>query len=272
MQLHDVYEKASTPWDWHKALFERAAQHGLACFSSPFDHGAVDFLEEFNPPMYKIASFEMSDIPLIRKAASTKKPLIMSTGVASFGEIEEAIRAGLEGGAADITLLHCVSSYPAPTAQMNLANIQTLKQAFGVRVGLSDHSMSTTVPVAAVALGAEVIEKHMTLSRADGGIDSGFSLEPDEFRAMVSECRLAAEAIGTPTYNRAGMGGGNASFKRSLYVVKDVKAGDPLTATNIRSIRPGLGLAPKHYDEVIGRTARRDLSFGEPLDWSMVNA
>ena len=186
----------------------------------------------------------MVDLPLIKKAASTGKPLIMSTGVASFGEIEEAVKAAKEGGASDITLLHCISAYPAAAEDMRLANIQTLKQTFDVRVGLSDHSMGWTVPVAAVALGAEVIEKHMTLARADGGVDSEFSLEPDEFTAMVRECRLAAQAIGTPTYDRKGVGGANATFRRSLYIVADVKKGEKLTAENVRSIRPGLGLAP----------------------------
>lgn len=268
--LHDLYHEASTPWDWHEAIFQRAEEHGLDCFSSPFDHTAVDFLERFDPPKYKIASFEMNDTPLIKKAASTGKPLIMSTGVASLGEIEEAVRAAREGGASDITLLHCISAYPAPAKEMRLANIQMLKQTFGVRVGLSDHSLGWTVPVAAVALGAEVIEKHMTLARADGGVDSGFSLEPDEFTAMVRECRMAAKAIGTPTHDRQGIGGANATFRRSLYIVEDVKAGEVFTAANVRSIRPGLGLAPKHYEAVLGQRASRDLIFGEPLDWTMV--
>jgi len=269
-RLHALYAQASTPWDWHPALFARAAQHGLHCFSSPFDPTAVDFLASLHAPAYKIASFELVDTPLIAHAARIGKPLIMSTGIASWGEIEDALRAARDGGADGICLLHCISAYPARPEDMRLTTIPALAGAFGVPVGLSDHTPGHAVAVAAVALGACVIEKHITLARADGGPDAAFSLEPDEFKALVDACRLGFAALGTPQHDRRGVGGANAQFRRSLYVVADAAAGTVLTGDHVRSIRPGHGLAPKHLGQVLGRRASRALTRGEPVDWSMV--
>lgn len=268
--LHDLYQEASTPWDWHEALFARARSHGLHVFSSPFDPSAVDFLETLDPPAYKIASFELVDTPLIRKVASTGKPLIMSTGIANYAEIEDALRAAREGGAECVSLLHCVSAYPAKPEDMRLRTIEALAAAFGVQVGLSDHTLGSAVAVASIARGATVIEKHMTLARADGGPDADFSLEPHEFKQLVDDCRMAHGALGAPVYDRKGVGGANAQFRRSLYVVADVAAGEVLTEAHVRSIRPGLGLAPKHLPDVLGRPAARALGKGEPFDWSMI--
>ncbi|SIS72751.1 pseudaminic acid synthase [Phaeovulum vinaykumarii] len=268
--LHDLYREASTPWDWHAALFARARSHGLAVFSSPFDPTAVDFLETLDAPAYKIASFELVDTPLIRKTAATGKPLIMSTGIADYAEIEDACRAARAGGAGGLALLHCVSAYPARPEEMRLGTIATLAATFGVPVGLSDHTLGSAVAVAAVARGATIIEKHMTLRRADGGPDADFSLEPQEFRQLVLDCRMAHAALGPARPDRAGIGGANAQFRRSLYAVEDIAEGAPFTAQNVRSIRPGLGLAPKHLDRVLEARARRAIARGEPLDWSMV--
>lgn len=268
--LHDLYQEASTPWDWHEALFARARSHGLHVFSSPFDPSAVEFLETLDPPAYKIASFELVDTPLIRKVASTGKPLIMSTGIANYAEIEDALRAAREGGAECVSLLHCVSAYPARPEDMRLRTIEALAAAFGVQVGLSDHTLGSAVAVASIARGATIIEKHMTLARADGGPDADFSLEPHEFKQLVDDCRMAHGALGAPVYDRKGVGGANAQFRRSLYVVADVAAGEVLTEAHVRSIRPGLGLAPKHLPDVLGRPAARALGKGEPFDWSMI--
>ncbi|MDV7270359.1 pseudaminic acid synthase [Thioclava sp. A2] len=268
--LHDLYQEASTPWDWHEALFARARGHGLHVFSSPFDPTAVDFLETLDPPAYKIASFELVDTPLIRKVAATGKPLIMSTGIANYAEIEDALRAAREGGADCVSLLHCVSAYPARPEDMRLRTIEALASAFGVQVGLSDHTLGSAVAVASIARGARIIEKHMTLARADGGPDADFSLEPHEFKQLVDDCRMAHGALGAPIYDRKGVGGANAQFRRSLYVVADVAAGEVLTEAHVRSIRPGLGLAPKHLPDVLGKRAARALSHGEPFDWSMI--
>lgn len=270
--LHDLYQEASTPWDWHAALFERARGHGLHVFSSPFDPTAVDFLETLEAPAYKIASFELVDTPLIAKVAATGKPMIMSTGIANYAEIEAACAAAREGGADGFALLHCVSAYPAAAEDMRLGTIEALAGAFGVPVGLSDHTLGSAVAVASIARGACIVEKHMTLRRADGGPDAEFSLEPEEFAQLVADCKMAHAALGAPRYDRAGSGGANAMFRRSLYVVADVKAGEALSEDNVRSIRPGLGLAPKHLSDVLGRRATRDLSRGEPLDWAMVEA
>ncbi|TCO71632.1 pseudaminic acid synthase [Rhodovulum euryhalinum] len=268
--LHELYREASTPWDWHGALFDRARGHGLTCFSSPFDPTAVDFLEGLDAPAYKIASFELVDTPLIRKAAGTGKPLIMSTGIADYGEIEDACRAAREGGAAGVALLHCISAYPARPEDMRLGTIEALTRAFGLPVGLSDHTLGSAVAVAAIARGACIVEKHLTLRRADGGPDAEFSLEPDEFRRLVEDCRMAHAALGPARHDRQGIGGANAQFRRSLYVVADVAAGEVLTEAHVRSIRPGLGLAPKHLPKVLGQRAARALTRGEPLDWSML--
>lgn len=269
--LYELYQEASTPWDWHAALFKRAEEHGLHCFSSPFDHTAVDFLEGLNAPAYKIASFELVDTPLIRKAAGTGKPLIMSTGIANYAEIEEALKAARTGGAECVALLHCISAYPAKPEEMRLQTIEALAAAFGVTVGLSDHTLGSAVTVASIARGATIIEKHLTLARSDGGPDADFSLEPQEFKQLVDDARMAHAAMGAPRYDRAGVGGSNAQFRRSLYVVADVAAGAELTPENVRSIRPGHGLAPKHYDTVLGRTAGRDLKRGEALTWDMLD-
>lgn len=268
--LYELYQEASTPWEWHEALFARARERGLHCFSSPFDPTAVDFLQSLGAPAFKIASFELVDTPLIRKAASMGKPLIMSTGIADYGEIEDACRAAREGGAEGFALLHCISAYPTEAKDMRLGTIEALVSAFGVPVGLSDHSLGSAAAVAAIARGACIIEKHMTLKRADGGPDAAFSLEPDEFRRLVEDCRTAHAALGLAQHDRSGVGGASAQFRRSLYVVADITAGEALTEKNIRSIRPGLGLAPKHLPDVVGKPAARALKRGEPLDWSMV--
>lgn len=268
--LYELYQEASTPWEWHEALFARARAHGLHCFSSPFDPTAVDFLAKLDAPAYKIASFELVDTPLIRKAASVGKPLIMSTGIADYGEIEAACRAAREGGAEGFALLHCISAYPARPAEMRLGTIEALAGAFGVPIGLSDHTLGSAVAVAAIAKGACIIEKHMTLRRSDGGPDAEFSLEPDEFRQLVEDCRMAHAALGPAKHDRKGVGGANAQFRRSLYVTADVAKGEVLSGANVRSVRPGLGLAPKHLSAVLGRRAARALNRGEPLDWSMI--
>jgi pseudaminic acid synthase len=268
--LHDLYAEASTPWDWHEELFARARSHGLDVFSSPFDPTAVDFLETLDAPAYKIASFELVDTPLISKAAATGKPIIMSTGIANYAEIEEACRAAREGKGG-FALLHCISAYPAKPKNMRLRTIGALANAFGVPIGLSDHTLGSAVAVAAVAQGACIIEKHMTLRRDDGGPDAAFSLEPAEFKTLVDDCRMAHAALGEPLYDRKGIGGANTQFRRSLYVIQDIKAGEVFDETNVRSIRPGLGLAPKHLEAVLGHVATRPLVRGEPLDWSMVS-
>lgn len=267
--LHELYQEASTPWEWHEALFNRAAERGLHCFSSPFDPTAVEFLETLDAPAYKIASFELVDTPLIRRVAKLNKPMIMSTGIANLAEIEEACVAA-RGCDAGFALLHCISSYPAKPEEMRLGTIEMLAQTFGVPVGLSDHTLGSAVAVASIARGACVIEKHIALARADGGPDASFSLEPDEFKQLVEDCRMAHAALGPAQTNRQGVGGTNAQFRRSLYVVADVKAGDILTEEQVRSIRPGNGLAPKHLDDILGKPAARDLSRGEPFNWGMI--
>jgi len=268
--LYELYQEASTPWEWHPALFAKARELEIDIFSSPFDPTAVDYLESLGCPAYKIASFELVDIPLIQKAARTGKPLIMSVGMANDAEIEEAVAAVRACGNAQIVLLHCVSAYPAPASDMNLAAIGRLAQRFGTASGLSDHSMGITVPVTAVALGASVIEKHFTLRRADGGPDSGFSLEAHELAEMVSACATAHQAIGTAEVRQCDSQEGNKVFRRSLYVTADIAAGTAITEAHVRSIRPGFGLAPKHLPAVLGKTAARDLKKGEPFDWSMI--
>jgi pseudaminic acid synthase len=268
--LYDLYQEAYTPWDWHPQLFEAARKAGLACFSTPFDPTAVDFLESLNPPAYKVASFELVDIPLIEKVAATGRPMIMSTGMATFQEIEEAIAAARGAGARQIALLKCNSGYPAPPEDMNLATIPAMMESFGLPVGLSDHTMDIAVPVAAVALGACILEKHFTSSRQNPGPDSAFSLEPHEFRATVDAVRIAERAVGRPSYGPTEREAVSVTHRKSLFIVEDIKAGEPLTAFNMRSIRPGFGLAPKHYKQVLGKHATRDIERGTPLDWSMI--
>jgi pseudaminic acid synthase len=268
--LHDLYLEAQTPFEWHAALFERARQRGVILFSSPFDETAVDLLDGLGAPAYKIASFEAVDLPLIRYAAAKGKPLIISTGMANLAEIEAARTAALEAGADGVVLLHCVSSYPASFADANVRTVADMAQRFDGPVGLSDHTPGSAASVAAIALGACVIEKHFTLARADGGPDADFSLEPPEFTGLVADCRSAWMALGRAHYDLLGSERANATFRRSLYVSADVAAGETLTRANVRSIRPGNGLAPAHLDAVLGRPAARALKRGEPLAWDMV--
>ena len=268
--LYELYQEAQTPYEWHPALFERARARGVILFSSPFDETAVDLLAGLDAPAYKIASFEAVDLPLIAYAARHGKPLIISTGMANLAEIEAARDTALAAGAGGVILLHCVSSYPASFADANLRTIPDMAARFGCPIGLSDHTPGTAAAVAAVALGACVIEKHFTLARADGGPDAAFSLEPVEFQALVSDARSAWESLGQAQYDLLGSERANAQFRRSIYVAADVKAGAAITASDVRSIRPGLGLAPGHRDAVIGRIAARDLKRGEPMSWDML--
>lgn len=269
-RLYDLYQEASTPWDWHEALFAKGRELGITVFSSPFDKTAVDLLEGLGAPAYKVASFEVVDLPLVEYIASKRKPMIISTGLANLGEIQEVINTARKGGADGLVVLHCISAYPAPMEDANLRTIPNLAETFGVISGLSDHTMGTAASVTAVALGGSVIEKHFTLARADGGPDSAFSLEPSEFTRLVEDCKAAWAALGRIRYDLKGSEAGNIVYRRSLYVTRDVKAGETLTEANVRSIRPGYGLAPKHLPEVLGRRAARDLARGEPFAWSMV--
>lgn len=269
-RLYELYQEAHTPWDWHPRLFEHARSIGIEIFSSPFDPTAVELLESLGAPAFKIASFELIDIPLIETCARTGKPLIMSTGLASAQEISEAVEAAKRAGDGGVILLHCTSAYPAPAADMNLRTLEHLARRHGVAVGLSDHTLGVTVSVAAVALGACFIEKHVTLSRAEGGVDSHFSLEPHELERLVKECREAWEALGVVRDEEAPSEAASRDHRRSLYVVADIAKGDLLTTANVRSIRPGHGLPPKHLPDVLNRRAGRDLVRGSPLDWSML--
>jgi len=269
-RLYDLYGEAQTPFEWHEALFARARALGVTLFSTPFDETAVDLLEDLGAPAYKIASFEAIDLPLIAYVAARGKPMIISTGMANLDEIEEAVSTAREKGCDQIVLLHCVSSYPAPDEQSNLRTIPDLADRFGVVTGLSDHTFGSAVAVASIALGGSVVEKHFTLRRADGGPDSAFSLEPDEFKSLVRDCKRAWRALGTATYDLQGCEKGSLAFRRSIYVVRDIAAGEELTIENVRSIRPGYGLAPKHLPELLGRRASRDLKRGEPLDWALI--
>lgn len=268
--LHELFAEAYTPWEWQPKLKEIAESIGLACFSTPFDFSSVDFLEAMDVPAWKIASFELVDLPLIRRVARTGKPLIMSTGMATLSEIADAVQAARGAGATQIALLKCTSGYPAEPGEMNLRTIPHLAEAFGLVVGLSDHTLGSAAPVAAVALGACLIEKHITLSRATPGPDSAFSLEPAEFKLMVDEVRVAERALGRVHYGVSEREAASRAFRRSLFVVADVKAGEPFTAQNVRSIRPGAGLPPKHLTEILGRRAARDAARGTPLSWDLV--
>jgi N-acetylneuraminate synthase len=268
--LHDLYREAQTPYDGHPALFARARERGVILFSSPFDESAVDLLADLGAPAFKIASFEAVDLPLIRYAAAKGKPLIISTGMANLAEIEAAREAAMSAGAPGVVLLHCVSAYPAALEDANVRTVADMAGRFGCPVGLSDHTMGTAASVAAIALGASVVEKHFTLARADGGPDAAFSLEPAEFTALVRDCKDAWRALGSAHYDLLGSERGNAQFRRSLYVAADVQAGERLSRANVRSLRPGNGLAPAHLHEVLGRPAARALKRGEPLSWNML--
>ncbi|HTR68095.1 MAG TPA: pseudaminic acid synthase [Terriglobales bacterium] len=268
--LYDLYGEAYTPWEWQPKLKKAADDLGLQCFSSPFDATAVDFLQKMDVPAYKLASFELVDLPLIRKMAATGKPLIISTGMATLKEIEEAVQTARQAGARQIALLKCTSSYPAPPEEMNLKTIPELARRFEVPIGLSDHTMGTAAPVAAVALGACIIEKHITLSRAVKGPDSAFSLEPQEFQAMVEAVRMTEAALGTVHFGVSKREAGSRVFRRSLFVVQDVKRGDAFTEFNVRSIRPSHGLHTRYLPEVLGKRAARDIERGTPLSWDLI--
>lgn len=266
--LYDLYQEAFTPWEWHKPLYDYAQSLGLECFSTPFDFSAVDFLESIGNPIYKIASFEINDVNLIRYAASKHKPMIISTGIATEEDIKMAIDACREEGNDDITLLKCTSDYPAPTDKANLLMIPDISSRFGTKVGLSDHSMTNTIPIAAVALGATVVEKHLILDRAMGGPDSGFSMQPEEFAEMVKSIRDVEKALGRVDYSVSEK---DKLRCRSLYVAQDMKAGDVITEQNVRSVRPGYGLAPKYLPEILGKRVNRDLAKGERMKLEYVN-
>jgi N-acetylneuraminate synthase len=269
-RLYELYEEAHTPWDWHAELFAKGRELGIPVFSTPFDNSAVDFLERFDPPAYKIASFEMIDLPLVHRVTLTGKPVIMSTGMASVDEIVESVQTFRDAGGRDLVLLHCVSGYPTPVEQSNLRRIPELAAEFGCPIGLSDHTLGVEVAIASVALGACLIEKHFTLQRSDGGSDSAFSLEPDELRALVRGSKSAFEALGTGEAVRSAVEKANMAFRRSIYVVRDVGTGEPFTEKNVRIIRPGYGLAPRELPKVLGRKARRALSRGTALGWDAV--
>ena len=266
--LYDLYEWAHTPWEWHEALFAHAKARGITIFSSPFDPTAVDLLEELGAPAYKIASFEAVDLPLIRYVASKGKPMIISTGMADLEEITEAVEAARTGGCAELALLHCVSGYPAPASDYNLNTLADMAARFDVPVGLSDHTIDNTTAIASVALGAAIIEKHMTLDRTGGGPDDSFSLEPDEFAALCKGARTAWEAMGGVDYGRKSSEVANVQFRRSLYFVKDMKAGDVIADDCVRSVRPGYGLAPKFLNDILGKHVKHDINRNSPVQFT----
>ena len=263
--LHQLYEQAYTPWEWHKAIFDEAKRVGIDCFSTPFDKTAVDFLEELGNPIYKIASFEITDIPLIEYAASKHKPIVISTGIATPDDIQLALDACKRIGNEDVTLLHCVSAYPAPMELVNLRTMMDMATRYGVRVGLSDHTMGADVAIAAVALGATMVEKHFILDRAIGGLDAAFSMQQDEFASMVQSIRNVEKALGMVAYKTDPAAIKGREFSRSLYVAEDMKAGDVITEKNVRSVRPGYGLAPKYLPELLGKRVNRDLKKGNRM-------
>ncbi len=269
--LYDLYEWAHTPWDWHKALFEHAKKLDITIFSSPFDHTAIDLLEDLNTPAYKIASFEAIDLPLIKLAASTGKPLIISTGIANKDEIHEAIEAAREGGCKELAILHCVSGYPAPSEDYNLHTITDMQSRYGLPTGLSDHTLDNTTAIASIALGACIVEKHFTLDRTGGGPDDSFSLEPDGLKELCTGAFTAWNALGRVHYDRKPSEEVNSQFRRSLYFVSDIKAGDIITNKHVRSIRPGFGLLPKQLPDVIGKTATKNVLRGTPVSLELFN-
>lgn len=265
--LYDLYEEAHMPWEWHAPLFEHARKLGITLFSSPFDNTAVDLLDRLGAPAFKIASFEAVDLPLIRYVAGKGKPMIISTGMADAEEIAEAIEAARSGGCRELAILHCVSGYPAPAEDYNLATLADMRERFGLVTGLSDHTLDNTTAIASVALGASIIEKHFTLDRGAGGPDDSFSLEPREMAALCRDAKTAWAAIGSVNYGRKSSEQGNVQFRRSLYFVKDMKAGDTITPESVRSVRPGLGLAPKHLDSLMGQKVKYDVAFATAVTW-----
>lgn len=268
--LYKLYQQAYTPWEWHEPILKRCRELGLIAFSTPFDETAVDFLENLNIPAYKIASFENNHLPLIRKAASTGKPLIISTGMATISELDEAVRTARDAGCRDIILLKCTSTYPASPEDTNLLTISHMRQLFNVEVGLSDHTLGIGVAIASVALGAAVIEKHFTLNRADGGVDAAFSMEPEEIKHLVEEAHRAWQALGKISYGPTEQEKASMQYRRSLYVAEDMKAGDAFTQKNLRVVRPGFGLSPRYYDILIGKRITRDAKEGTPVSWKFL--
>ncbi len=268
--LYDLYKEAATPWEWHSKLFEKGRELGITVFSTPFDETAVDFLEDMQVPAYKIASFELTHLPLIAYVAKTKKPVIMSTGMANIEEITQAVETAKSGGCDQLMLLHCVSSYPALPGEINLQTMADMRQRYGVEIGLSDHTLGNVASVAAVALGATVIEKHVTMRRSDGGPDSAFSLEPEELATLVEDCHTAWAAIGSVNYSRTKGEKGNVRFRRSVFATRHINAGEAFSSDNIRIIRPGHGLLPKYFPDLLGRFATRDIEYGSPLSWDDV--
>jgi len=269
--LYDLYIKAYTPWEWHEAIFRKCRELGMICFSTPFDETAVDFLESLGAPCYKIASFENVHLPLIKKASQTGKPLIISTGMASISELDEAVETARQNGCKDLILLKCTSSYPSTPEGSNILTIPHMRELFNCEVGLSDHTLGIGVAVASVALGATVVEKHLTLSRTDGGVDAAFSMEPEEMRALVQETESAWQSLGKVTYGATEQEKGSMMFRRSVYIAKDMKAGEVFTKENVRIVRPGNGLAPKHYELLLGMKARKDIKKGTPASWDLVS-
>lgn len=268
--LYKLYGEAYTPWEWHRPIFDRASELGMIAFSTPFDATAADFLEELNVPCYKIASFENTDIQLIRRVAATGKPLLMSTGMATVAELDESVRAAREAGCRDLILLKCTSTYPASAGNTNIRTIPHMRELFGCEVGLSDHTMGCGVSVASVALGATVIEKHFTLCRADGGVDSAFSMEPAELADLVEATERAWQALGTVSYGPTEAESRSLQYRRSLYVIADVAAGQVIARDNVRAIRPGLGLPTKYLDVIVGKRAARDIRRGTALSWDLI--
>jgi len=268
--LYDLYDEAHTPWEWHKTIFDRCKELGMIGFSTPFDETAVDFLESLGVECYKIASFENTDVALLRKVASTGKPIIVSTGMASIAELDELVRIVREAGGNDLVLLKCTSSYPASPENSNIRTIPHMQQLFDVQIGLSDHTLGIGVAVASVAMGATVIEKHFTLNRADGGVDAEFSLEPAEMHNLVEETERAWQGLGAISYGATEKEAGSLKFRRSLYIVKDLKAGEMLTADNLRAIRPGYGLSPKHMEMLLGQRVRKDVSKGTAASFNLI--
>jgi N-acetylneuraminate synthase len=272
LTLYELYKSAHMPWEWHGLLFKKARELDITIFSSPFDFTAVELLEELNAPAYKIASFEAIDLPLIKKVAQTGKPMIISTGMADKGEIEEALDTARKYGSGEVVLLHCVSGYPAPASEYNLKTISDIQSRFSVLAGLSDHTIDNATAVTSIALGACVIEKHVTLDRHGGGPDDSFSLEPDDLKELCTDCKTAWSALGKVNYERTEVEKGSAKFRRSLYVVADMKEGDQFSEKNVRSIRPGFGLHPRYYEEVLNKKAKSNIKAGTPLSFQMIDA